>query len=148
MPVLLSVLAVLVLAGCGAQDGGAAPTRTPPPETSAAAPVTVTRTGGLAGVNQSIALSPDGSWVYTDGRRNQTERGTLTDAQRAQVLQLLASPAFAQALSGRATTTAVCNDGFEYTISYGSARFAFTDCGQADAPVEAVLAALTDATPF
>lgn len=135
-----------VAAGCGGSSGEPGETSVTP----AAVPVSITRTGGLAGVNQSIEIAADGTWVYTDNRRNQTENGSLAPDQRIQVLRLVADPAFTEQLTKAAKPDPGCADGFHYTIRAGGGETrSFVDCGADDIPaVEAAIAAVTEATPF
>jgi hypothetical protein len=108
--------------------------------------LTITRTGGLAGVRQTLSLKPDGSWIYADTRNGATGRGTLTSSQRAAVVQVVTDPQLIAQLSQR-TPPAVCNDGFVYALQLGSETFSFNDCSSAKLPADLV-AALAAATPF
>lgn len=124
--------------------GDASPTPSTPDVTTGA--LTVTRTGGIAGVRQTLAVTADGSWVYTDGKTGATDRGMFTADQRTAVVQMLSNPALLAQLSQR-PTNAVCNDGFVYTVSLGTEQFSFTDCGGNGLPKQ-LIAALSAATPF
>lgn len=128
------------------------PSTTPPSPTDAtpagatARPVSITRTGGFAGVNERVEIAADGSWVYTDARQNRTERGELTVAQRLALARLITDPRFAQEIRAKAGP-GVCNDAFQYTIKAGEFSGSFEDCGGTDRPVvQAVIKAITDAT--
>jgi len=143
----LVALAVVVVAGglvagCGRAAGETSVT---PP----AVPVSMSRTGGIAGVSQSIDIAPDGTWVYTDKRMNQSERGALGPDQRLQLLRLVNDPVFSQELSKFAKPDTTCADGFHYTISTNGDARSFEDCGSTDAPtVKAAITMVTQATPF
>src|SRR4030088_379791 len=77
--------------------------------------VTVTRTGGLAGVLQVLAVAADGSWTFTDRRAGTSQQGKLTTAQHQDLARLLTDPALA-AESHRSPAPGSCADGFRYTI--------------------------------
>jgi len=129
-------------AGCGAQ---AAPGKTS--VTPGAVSVSMSRTGGFAGVNQSIEIAADGTWIYTDKRTNHSEKGSLNADQRIQLLRLVSDPAFDDQLIKAAKPDPSCADGFHYTINTGGEPRSFDDCGNAPA-VTSAIAAITNATPF
>lgn len=154
----LTLLVGAVIAGAGAAcarpgngtDGTGSPTGTgaASPTTTGVA-VTVTRGGGFAGVNQSIAVAADGSWVYTDKRKQSTENGTLTEAQRAELARLAGAPGLFAELSGSPYPMPSCADAFTFEIVVAGRSGGFTDCGGQPRPaVDALLAFLADATPL
>ncbi|HEX6870520.1 MAG TPA: hypothetical protein VF163_05430 [Micromonosporaceae bacterium] len=116
---------------------------------AALGPVSITRTGGIAGVNQSVEITADGGWVYTDRRANKTERGTLTAEQQLRLLNLVRAPGFADQILASPAPHSGCADSFRYIISVGDRSTSFDDCGQDERPaVAALLAAVADATPL
>jgi hypothetical protein len=144
---LMVTLVLFGLAGCANPvpgPGSPVPATTPPPTT-----VTITRTGGFAGVHQSIAIAPDGSWVYTDARNTgASQRGQLTPAQETQLLSAVVDPAFADQLRRR-DTSVQCSDGFDYTVDVAGESQSFSDCPQVARPVvDQALRLIKDATPF
>jgi hypothetical protein len=144
---LIAVLAAvpLLLAACGSGSGAGSGGTTPADPPSPA--VTVVRTGGFAGVNETLTVAPDGSWLYTDHRRNLTQAGTLTPAQRAQLRAAATDPALAAAF--REPAGGGCADGFQYAVTVGDLSGSFDDCGGTDhAAIRAVIAAVTPATPL
>jgi hypothetical protein len=128
------------------------PSSTPPgtspgPGSGALPPTTVTRRGGLAGVDETVAITADGSWVYTNRRQVTSQRGTLTDAQRTSLVQLVTSPNFlkeAKASPG----TSHCNDAFMYSITVGDLHVQYEDCGNDRPAVMAVVTSVVNATPL
>jgi hypothetical protein len=111
--------------------------------------LTVTRTGGIAGVMQQIVIAPDGRWVYTDRRTGRTTQGQLTEAQRADLARLAAD----RALAGEARVVAsrvACNDAFAYTVVVGELSVRYDQCsGTSGRPAtERLVAAVLDATPL
>jgi hypothetical protein len=112
--------------------------------------VTITRTGGIAGVMQQVVITPDGRWVYTDRRTGQTRQGQLTDGQRAEIARLTADPALIREARGAGGGTAACNDAFAYTVAVGELTVRYDQCpGAGDRPTtERLVAAVLDATPM
>lgn len=110
--------------------------------------VTITRTGGLAGVQQVLAVATDGTWTYTDRRSGNTQQGKLTTAQRQNLATLVADPALPA--ESRAAPAGACADGFIYSIAFGEASVRYEDCGgSAGHPLtRALLALVQDATPL
>jgi len=144
---LMVTVMLFGLAGCATPlpgSGSPLPATTRPPTT-----VTITRTGGFAGVHQSIAIAPDGSWVYTDDKSTGAgQRGQLTPAQETQLLSAVADPAFADQLRLR-DTSAQCSDGFQYTIDVAGESQSFADCPPVSRPVvDQAMKLVKDATPF
>ncbi|WIM98553.1 hypothetical protein ACTOB_002156 [Actinoplanes oblitus] len=94
-------------------------------------PLTVTRRGGFAGVDDSVRIAADGSAVVTH-RGRPPVRTAVSAATMAELRQLLAGPAS----TGRGTSSvspAVCADGYEYEIVTGSATTAVHGCDTAHA---------------
>jgi hypothetical protein len=122
-----------------------------PPSPDALAPngVTVTRTGGFVGVMQSVAIAPDGAWVYTDRRAGKVERGQLTSAQRADLARLVGDPALRQE-ARQSPAPGVCADGFNYTLAMGEISIRYEQCGgRSEHPLtDNVLALIASATPL
>ena len=134
----------LALTACGA---GMPPPPPPPssaPSPSSAPPVptfgvlTVTRTGGLAGVHDTWVVRPDGT-VTRAGRRGGPVTGTLGPADRAELAGLLADPAL---WTVRSSDGSRCADGFVWTLSDGTRRATLDDCG--DRPAGVPLARAVD----
>ena len=136
----------------GANPTGSASTPTPPrgpgevPEPGGA--VTMQRTGGLAGIMQSIEISTDGTWLYTDHKAGASKRGRLSDAERQRLDRTLAAPTLASEANGPGT--GVCNDGLRYAITAGRVRLRFEWCGSVGnrPALVAVIKAIEDATPM
>jgi hypothetical protein len=122
---------LLISLGACASGGGRRSTEAQAPSASAtttAAPVavTMTRTGGFAGVRQRIAIAPDGSWTRTE-RSGATTSGQLTADQIAQLQQLAQDPGLS-AEKTPASGKRICADAFVYTLSVGAGTIAYTDC--------------------
>jgi hypothetical protein len=141
------LLGGLLLAGCSAA--------TPHPTTTSASaglitPLSIGRSGGIAGQRQSLSIAADGSWIYTDAKTGTSTRGQLTSAQSSALVTLLTDPALITVLSNHPTDAPiVCTDGLEYTLQFGSSdTFTFLDCGSLPPPVQAVIQELVADTPL
>jgi hypothetical protein len=104
--------------------------------------VTVHRTGGLVGVDQTLVVTADGRWVF--GKQT----GRLTADQQSTLQALLSSPKLAA--EARLKPSGVCNDGFDYTLTTARVGLHYTDCGGPDRPPTAVaiVELLSGATPL
>jgi len=125
------------------------PTTAEPPEgAGVGGSVSMQKSGGIAGVMQSVNISADGSWVFTDRRANVTRRGHLTSTQRQQLTSSLANPALRREASQAGG--AVCNDGFVYSITSGQMRVRYASCGGLgnQPALMAVIRTIEDATPM
>ncbi|MEU4164561.1 hypothetical protein [Actinoplanes sp. NPDC026670] len=154
------VLATLLLAGlAGCTEAAPAPAASPaastavvspsasavvsPPTPSAVSvfPVTASRQGGFAGVDDHAEIAADGSVTLTGGGKP-AQKTSLPAASVAELSRLVASPEFTAA-SGKSGLPA-CNDGFEYTIATPAATVTVHDCGQPHGePVDSILAIVT-----
>ena len=158
----IGLLLVLVVAGCGA-PGGAAPGGPAPggpapggpgpggATTSTAAhpyPLTIGRTGGFIGVNESITVRSDGGWSYSAIKGKPTAQGTLAAADLAKVTQTVSDPRFGLDVRPH-KENGVCADGYTYSVSIGPETSTFDDCGEGDRPLfTALLDVLGQHTPF
>jgi hypothetical protein len=153
---VVAALLIGLAGGCATPVPGTTSTTSAPGDTPAAAnavvPITIVRTGGIAGVNQTIAIATDGSWVYSTAQRGgatgQNQTGQLTPVQLTGLRAAVADPGFAGQLKLTDKSQA-CADAFEYTVSVGDEKSTFIDCNQSSRPlVSQALQIVTDATPF
>jgi hypothetical protein len=115
----------------GAPSPTGAPTAAPRP-TASVLGVKLVKQGGIAGIDQTIEVRPDGSWKRTsDG--NTTSSGKLPGDQMAQLQKLLADPRL-PAEGKRATGLGRCSDAFVYVLTTGGLLVHYTACGQQDKP--------------
>ena len=123
LPALLLLLVALV--GCARHSD---PPSSPSSPSSPAGDVTVVvhRTGGIAGFDDTVTVEPDGRWTATS-RRASARSGQLTDAQRDQLRTLAADPRLERE-AGTGPGKTKCADAFNYTVTVGSRRVAYTDC--------------------
>lgn len=164
---LLLVAVLTGLGGCGGGGDRPAATASPSPERSSGGigippgetpgtptyppgkrPMTITlvRTGGVAGVDHRIQVSPDGAWTYSGDGKEQS--GQLTDREVSK-LQSLAMDERLQAEAKR-EDTADCADGFRYRLTAGSLSMSGLDCGGMPGrpAFEALVDYLTRTTPM
>lgn len=128
---------------------GAAPDPGSPPR------ITLRRTGGLAGVFQTLVVRPDGVWAWTDGRGGSGatpqpagQQGRLNAAQRAELARLAARPELA-AEARLKPGPAKCADGFDYLLAVGRLTVVWGECGSASPPTAvAMTELLASATPY
>ena len=111
--------------------------------------VTVARTGGIAGVSQTLRVEPDGSWIYVDRRPVAQKTGRLAEPDFRQLVSLVTGPAFARE-ARMAPPVGTCSDGFIYTVTIGELTARYDDCAtESERPTTAsVIDLLVDATPL
>lgn len=139
-------LAALPLAGCGngdgASGGGGGGTPAPP----AAQPVSLLRSGGIAGTRETVTVAPDGAWTHV-GPQARTS-GTLSADQRDRLTRMGADPALA-AEAARPSAMVTCADGYDLALTVGGTTVRWLECGPdaAAPPLSAQIARLlADAT--
>jgi hypothetical protein len=90
--------------------------------------VTLTRTGGFAGVNDQYTVAPDGT-LSIQGRGKPAARKKLTPAQLAELRALVTSPQLTAEAARGPIKAPGCADGFNYSVTVGSTRLSGVDCG-------------------
>ncbi|MFC7482193.1 hypothetical protein ACFQX7_22230 [Luedemannella flava] len=118
-----------------------------PPGAGMLSGITVHRTGGIAGVDEKLVVTPAGSWTYTNGRTGKTETGNFTPDQALALTEIASDPGLPQAIADSAPK-GVCNDGFNYAIEVAGRSHRLEDCGELKPLVGALLGKLTEATPL
>jgi len=102
-------------------------------DTDPAQNITVERTGGFAGVKDTIDVAPHGSWTAAN-KRGIRRTGELTPEQNTRIQTLAADPRIA-AEAGRSRPPTRCRDAYSYVVTVGAVRVAFVDCpADADQP--------------
>jgi hypothetical protein len=94
--------------------------------------ITIRKSGGIAGVNDTLVIDAKGQWSRTT-KAGTRSSGQLTTEQLAQVAKLATDPRLiteAQTLQSPNN----CADAFNYAVSIGSATVSFSDCGSSAAP--------------
>ena len=114
--------------------GAPAATATPPnPGTSPATnlSITIRKSGGIAGVNETLVVDAQGRWTRTT--KTGTSTGQLTQAQLAQAAKLATDPRLiAEAQTKQ--STAGCADAFVYAVTIQSVTITYSDCGSGSPP--------------
>jgi hypothetical protein len=118
-----------------------------PPAAPASPPrITVRRTGGFVGVEQTLVVRPDGGWAWGGADAGGAPRsGKLTAPQRAELDRLSGLPALA-AEAKRKTGPPQCADGFDYTLAVGSLTVSWVDCDPVAPPTAVAITDLLAAT--
>ena len=143
MTLLLLAAGLLAIGGCA--QPGTLP-ETSPPTGVTLPPLTVTRTGGIAGVTDTLQVEPGGAWTLTD-RSGSATTGQL-DAQAAgQIVQTLGAPGL-DAEIATASAPNDCADQFRYLVRLSGREFTFDDCGQVGPLLRQLLDTLHTATGF
>ena len=134
--VVLTTVLLTGVTGCASDDPAAAPA----PAASGndqAFPLTVTRTGGFAGVDDRAEIAADGSAVVTM-RGRPAVRTTLPAGAMAELRARVTAPDFA----GRQSPSGVCNDGLAYEFVSPSASKSLSGCETSEDRTVAVVAPL------
>ncbi|HEX6681729.1 MAG TPA: hypothetical protein VF062_03000 [Candidatus Limnocylindrales bacterium] len=112
------------------------PTPSPVLTGAGALTVTITKTGGIAGVNDTLTIDPQGS--YTRTSRTGKRTGRLTPDQLATLATLATDPRLlAEATTPQSPSN--CADAFQYTVQVGPTAVRYTDCGAETPPATAAL---------
>lgn len=84
-----------------------------PDVTALPAEVTVNRSGGFAGVSDTVTIDPDGAWRYDGGES--VEAGQLDEGLLSELVGLVTDPSLA--VDERAPSGRQCADFFVYTVT-------------------------------
>jgi hypothetical protein len=124
-------------------------TGAPPAAPGSPPRITVSRTGGFAGVEQRLVVRPDGEWAWTGADQGGGPgHGRLTEAQRAELARLAALPALAAEARAKGGAPG-CADGFDYLLTVGSLSVSWMDCAPVTPPTAvAITDLLAAATPL
>jgi hypothetical protein len=140
----MATLILLLASGCTTPAAGPSPSdspATPAAPASAATPqqspptnlsITIRKSGGIAGVNETLVVDAQGNWTRTT-KAGATTSGKLTADQLAQAAKLATDPRLiAEAQTPQSPTN--CADAFLYTVTIGPATVSFSDCGSGSPP--------------
>ncbi|HCT79128.1 MAG TPA: hypothetical protein DGT23_21740 [Micromonosporaceae bacterium] len=121
----LALVVLLLVSGCASPAAPSpSPSQSAPLPSSAAkepVAVTVTRTGGIAGIQDTIKVDASGKWTRQD------RGGRLTIEQVTQLQRLATDPRLvAEAAATRPPTN--CADAFDYTVTAGPLTVRYSDC--------------------
>ncbi|HEV7826431.1 MAG TPA: protealysin inhibitor emfourin [Mycobacteriales bacterium] len=126
-------VAAVVLGGCGGSPPSPAGSTAPPaPSSSAPAPaptpgetIRYVRSGGVAGLRESLVITPDGTAVLTSRQFPSPRRSPLTAAERTALASALAQ-AELQPAPRRRSLRPGHPDEFSYTVTVGSVTLHLT----------------------
>jgi hypothetical protein len=112
--------------------------------------VAVRRTGGFAGLSQSVGIATTGQWTYSDWHRpGAFTHGQLNRWQMRRLSVLLSDPGLEGDLWWHPRPIG-CGDAFGYSVALGWGYFrgGFTDCRDPGGPLAALVAAVIAFTPL
>ncbi|WP_446217218.1 protealysin inhibitor emfourin [Micromonospora sp. IBHARD004] len=120
---------LVALAGCATTDPTVATPGAPASGTASAtlaARVVLTKSGGIAGLRDTVTVEPDGRWTVAD-KTGATRSGQLSSADLDRLRQLTADSRLA---GETAATTAPsnCADAFTYQLTVGERTTGYVDC--------------------
>jgi hypothetical protein len=116
--------------GSGTGSGGSDPSGSAPERRAPV--VSLQRFGGIGGTRDEVTVQPDGSWRRT-ARAGGATTGRLTADGRDQLSRMAAEPML-RAEAARTAPEPDCTDAFDYSLTVGSTRIAWRDCGPATKP--------------
>ncbi|TDB75201.1 hypothetical protein [Micromonospora sp. KC723] len=128
---IVKIVVAGLLTGCAATSTGDLPATATPDGTASSSTgtadirVVLTRSGGLAGRDDTVTVGPDGRWTAT-GRGGAVRQGQLSPADLDR-LRALADTATTGA-GGTSTEAAGCADTFRYRLTVPAGSVAWTDC--------------------
>lgn len=138
-PAVAAVAALLVpLAGCARTDAPPVVTDGPPPLVSE---VVLEKSGGIAGLSDTVRVGPDGHWTRTD-RAGTSREGQLGAEKLTRLRQLAADPRLATEAAATVPPT-MCADAFTYRLTIGPRQVGYVDCPPETTP-PAVTAQVVD----
>jgi hypothetical protein len=109
--------------------------------------IVLEKSGGIAGVQETLTVEPDGSWTRT-GRKGGDQSGKLTADQVSALRVLLNNAGSLTGPANQKTTDVKCADAFTYKLTVGTESANFADCPNNSAPSAAgqIIAMLATAT--
>ncbi|MFE9693455.1 hypothetical protein [Micromonospora sp. NPDC005806] len=149
-PAAAALLAALLIpvTGCARTDepASSAPAHGGGPPGRPGVEVVLTKSGGIAGLQDTVTVRPDGQWTRVD-RAGTSRSGQLGAADLDRLRQLTADPRLAA--EATATATSRCADAFTYQLTVGPITTGYVDCPPEATPpagTAAVVELLTRAT--
>jgi hypothetical protein len=122
-PIFLSaglIAVVSMTAGCASGHSGATASPGSLPR------IVIERTGGFAGLKDTVSVDPHGAWTVTNRAGTRTA-GALTADQIAAVRPLATDPRLA-AEAERTPVATKCRDAFHYVLTVGATQVSYADC--------------------
>ncbi|NUT38161.1 MAG: hypothetical protein HOV79_34360 [Hamadaea sp.] len=106
----------------------------------------VRRAGGIAGVDDRVAVSAQGAWSAS-GKAGSAKQGTLSQSQLDTLIAYAADPRLAKEATEQRAPTA-CRDAFSYVVTVDALTVAYVDCptdGPSPQVASSIVGVLTDA---
>jgi hypothetical protein len=119
-------LFALVLSGCASTGGPPGPAASTPGPAGVVPPITVIRTGGIAGVHDTLHVDATGAWTLTN-KAGVTKNGTFTAADLAALAPLASDPRLLTEATVPPPATK-CRDAFNYAVAIAGMHISYTDC--------------------
>jgi hypothetical protein len=132
-------LVLLLVAASSLAFGGCAAGNPAPPPALSLPPIEITRTGGFAGVHETLSITSDGHWSGSAGT------GQLDAAARTRLSSIVVDPAFLAQIA--AAKPDRCCDMFQYELRVGDQTYVFGEPDLGPLLTE-LLALLSDETGF
>ncbi|MFC4146570.1 hypothetical protein ACFO0M_09915 [Micromonospora mangrovi] len=127
-PALVATAATLLIALTGCATTGSTPSapNAASPSATTGVRVVLTKSGGIAGLRDTVTVEPDGRWTVAD-KTGATRTGQLSPADLDRLRQLTTDPKLAAEPADTAAPTN-CADAFTYQLTAGSRTTGFVDC--------------------
>jgi hypothetical protein len=145
-PVVAALLAALLTPLGGCAQTGEDPARDGPAALPAVE-VMLTKSGGIAGLTDTVTVRPDGRWTKVD-RSGASRDGQLAAADLDRLRRLAADPRLSAEAAATVPAT-MCADAFSYRLTVGATTTKYVDCPPEATPpatTAAVVDLLTRAT--
>ena len=123
------ILLVPVTVGCASQHDAAAAHASgggPTPDTASLPRIVIQRTGGFAGLKDTVTIDAHGTWTITSRAGTHTA-GRLTADQIAAIRPLATDPRLA-AEADRVPPATKCRDAFHYVLTVDTAQIGYAGC--------------------
>jgi hypothetical protein len=121
--------------------GTATPTTSAPTAVAQPLPLTLSRTGGIAGVQDQVKIDTDGTATVTH-RAGKPTTTTLSAKDLAALRRLLTDPALVREAKAADGAGQQCADGFQYDLRTPDLSVKATDCGRSTHPTLAKVISL------
>jgi hypothetical protein len=120
------LLLLAMTAGCGSPPGAADHASASSSGAASLPRITIQRSGGFAGVRDTVTVDPYGAWNATN-RAGAHSAGSLSPEQVSEIRALAGDPRLA-AEAGRPRPPTRCRDAFTYQLTVSGAQIAYADC--------------------
>lgn len=121
--------------------GSATATTSPPAAVAQPFPLTLSRTGGIAGVQDQVKIDTNGTATVTHKSGKPTTT-TLSATDLAALRRLLTDPALVREAKAADGSGQQCADGFQYDLRTPDLSMKTTDCGRSSHPTLAKVISL------